>query len=265
MIGRIRLVVALCCVVVSTLLLVPFQILAMKTGWYSENLVLGIWHRIVVKALGLRIHQWGAMTEKRPLLIASNHISWTDIVVMGSRFDVSFIAKSDIDGWPVIGWLCRLQRPVYIERGRKRKAGEQASVIAQRLAGRRPIVLFAEGSTGDGNMLLPFKSTLFGAAGMAIAEGAAEKVYIQPVAVAYTRIQGIPMGRQHRTLVSWIGDSDLVPNLKALLQEGAIDVELHFGEPVEFSAGSSRKDMTRGVESQVHAMMQAALRNPLPS
>lgn len=265
MIGKIRLVVALSGVVASTLLLVPFQILAMKTGWYSENLVLRIWHRIVVKALGLRIHQQGAMTEKRPLLVASNHISWADIVVMASRLDVSFIAKSDIDGWPVIGALCRLQRPVYVERGRKRKAGDQASDIAQRLAGGRPIVLFAEGSTGDGNMLLPFKSTLFGAAGMAIAEGVAEKVYIQPVAVAYTRIQGVPMGRQHRTLVSWIGDSDLVPNLKGLLQEGAIDVELHFGEPIEFSAGSSRKDMTRGVEAQVHAMMQAALRNPFPS
>jgi 1-acyl-sn-glycerol-3-phosphate acyltransferase len=265
MIGKIRLVVALSSVVASTLLLVPFQVLAMKTGWYSENLVLGLWHRIVVKALGLRIHQQGAMTEKRPLLIASNHISWTDIEVMASLFDVTFIARSDIDGWPVIGALCRLQRPVYVERGRKRKAGEQASDIAKRLAAGRPIVLFAEGSTGDGNMLLPFKSTLFGAAGMAIAEGVAEKVYIQPVALTYTRIQGIPMGRQHRPLVSWIGDAELVPNLKGLLSEGAIDVEVRFGEPVEFSAGSSRKEMTRAVEAQVYAMMQSALRDPLPS
>ena len=265
MIGKIRLVVALSSVVASTLLLVPFQILAMKTGWYSENLARGLWHRINVKALGLRIHQQGAMTEKRPLLIASNHISWTDIEVMASLFDISFIAKSDIDGWPLIGKLFRLQRPVYVERNRKRKAGEQASEIARRLAAGQPIVLFAEGSTGDGNMLLPFKSTLFGAAGMAIAEGATDKVYVQPVAIAYTRVHGIPMGRQHRPLVSWVGDSELVPNLKDLLQEGAFDVELHFGEPIEFSAGSNRKDMTRAVEAQVFAMMQSALRDPLPS
>ena len=265
MIGKIRLVIALCSVVLSTLLLVPVQLLAMKTGWFSENLARGLWHRINVKALGLRIHQQGAMTEKRPLLIASNHISWTDIEVMASLFDISFIAKSDIDGWPLIGKLFRLQRPVYVERNRKRKAGEQASEVARRLASDRPIVLFAEGSTGDGNMLLPFKSTLFGAAGMAVAEGTVEKVYIQPVAIAYTRIQGIPMGRQHRPLVSWIGDAELVPNLKVLLQEGAFDVELHFGEPIEFSAGSNRKEMTRAVEAQVCAMMQTALRNPLPS
>ena len=209
MIGRIRLVVALCCVALSTLLLVPFQILAMKTGWYSENLPAASGTGSTSRRWALRIHQQGAMTEKRPLLIASNHISWTDIEVMASLFDISFIAKSDVDGWPLIGKLFRLQRPVFVERNRKRKAGEQASEIARRLAAGQPIVLFAEGSTGDGNMLLPFKSTLFGAAGMAIAEGTAEKVYIQPVAIAYTRIHGIPMGRQHRPLVSWIGDAEL--------------------------------------------------------
>ena len=63
--------------------------------------------------------------------------------------------------------------------------------------------------------------------------------------MAYTRIQGIPMGRQHRPLVSWIGDAELVPNLKILLSEGAIDVELHFGEPIEFSAGTRTARMSR--------------------
>ena len=152
--------------------------------------------------------------------------------------DVSFIAKSEIAGWPVIGWLSSLQRSVYVERERKRKSGEQASEIAGRLAAGQPIVLFAEGSTGDGNMLLPFKSTLFGAAAKAIAEGAADKVYIQPVAIVYTRLHGMPMGRQHRPLAAWIGDQDLVPHLRRCSREGAIDVEVHFGEPIEFSAGT---------------------------
>jgi len=265
MIGWIRLVVALCSVVVATLVLTPLQILAMKTGWCSENLFRGLWHKISIKALGIRIHQVGALTGKRPLLIASNHISWTDIEVLATSYDVSFIAKSDVDEWPLIGKLLRLQRPVYVERNRKRKAGEQASEVARRLASDRPIVLFAEGSTGDGNMLLPFKSTLFGAASVAIAEGMAEKVYIQPVAIAYTRIHGIPMGRQHRPLVSWIGDAELVPSLKILLSEGAVDVELHFGEPIEFSAASNRKDVARQAEAQVYGMMQAALHDPQPS
>ena len=265
MIGKIRLVVALTGVAVATLVLVPLQLLAMKTGWYSEGVVLRLWHRLNVRALGLRIHPHGALTEKRPLLVASNHISWTDIEVLGSLCDVSFIAKSEMAGWPVIGWLSRLQRTVYVERDQKRKSGDQANEVARRLAADDAIVLFAEGTTADGNMMLPFKSTLFGAASMAMAEGAVDKVYIQPVAIAYTRIHGIPLGRQHRPLVSWIGDSDLVPSLKTLLREGAVDVELHFGEPVEFTVGASRKAATRQAEASVHAMMQAALRDPRPS
>ena len=265
MIGWIRLVFVLCCVTVATVVLVPFQLLAMKTGWYSENRARSLWHRVNVWAMGFRVHTFGALSQQRPLLIASNHISWTDIEIMASRYDISFIAKSELSGWPVIGWLSRLQRPVYIERDRKRKSGEQASDVARRLAAREAIVLFPEGTTGDGNMILPFKSSLFGAAALAIAEGAVDRVYVQPVAVVYTRIHGIPLGRQHRPIVSWIGDAALAPSLKTLLLEGAFDVELHFGEPIEFTAKTGRKEASRLVQARVDAMMQAALRDPQPS
>jgi 1-acyl-sn-glycerol-3-phosphate acyltransferase len=127
------------------------------------------------------------------------------------------------------------------------------------------MVLFAEGSTGDGNLLLPFKSTLFGAASMALAEGAVDQVFIQPVAIVYTRLHGVPLGRRHRPIAAWIGDEDLMPHLKVLLAEGALDVEVHFGEPVPFSKGSNRKETSKLMESQVRAMMQAALAAPQPS
>ena len=127
------------------------------------------------------------------------------------------------------------------------------------------MVLFAEGSTGDGNMVLPFKSTLFGAASMAIAEGAAEQVFIQPVAIVYTRLHGVPLGRRHRPLAAWIGNEDLMPHVKVLLAEGALDVEVHFGEPIAFSKGSNRKETARLMESHVHEMVQAALADPRPS
>ncbi len=82
----------------------------------------------------------------------------------------------------MIGTLSRLQRTVYVERERKRKSGEQASELATRLAAGDAMVLFAEGSTADGNLLLPFKSTLFGAASSGDPQGAADNVLIQPVA-----------------------------------------------------------------------------------
>ncbi len=264
MIGWARLLIALSCVLLATLVLVPVQLLAMRTGWYSENLARGLWHRINIKALGFRIHVVGEVTPQRPLLIASNHISWTDIEVMASQLDATFIAKSDIEAWPVIGKLFRLQRPIFVERHRKRKTGDQVGEIAERMSGDQPIVLFPEGTTGDGNMILPFKTSLFGAATMAVGNGR-ESVHIQPVAVVYTRIHGLPMGRMYRPLAAWIGDTALLPHLSALLRGGGMDVELHFGTPIEFSAGSSRKATARQVETRVREMMQAALRDPRPS
>ena len=265
MIKKLRIFLALGLVFVSSLVLVPLQILSMKTGLWPETVILKIWHGMILKALGMRIHVKGALAKQRPLLIAANHISWTDIMVLGSFADVKFIARADMEGWPLIGMLSKLQRTVFIERERKRTSGDQASEIAARMAKGDAMVLFAEGSTGDGNSVLPFKSTLFGAASMAISEGAAEQVFIQPVAIAYTRLHGFPMGRRHRPISAWIGDQDLMPHLKVLLAEGGLDAEVHFGEPVAFSKGSNRKETARLMEAKVREMMQAALADPAPS
>ena len=192
------------------------------------------------------------MARQRPLLIASNHISWTDITALGSVADVSFIARHDLAGWPLVGWLSRLQRTVFIER-------EQTAQV--RPAGRRdrrsgwpratPWCCLPRASTGDGNLLMPFKSTLFGAASMMLAAGDEETVWIQPVAIAYTRLHGVPMGRLHRPLAAWIGDQDLVPHLRGLLARPAVDVELHFGAPVAFRLGGNRKALSREMERAV--------------
>ena len=262
MIGKIRTVLALAFIVVSTMILVPLQFFAMKTGLWPETFILKIWHRAMLCGLGIRVRAVGTLSQQRPLLVASNHISWTDIMVLGSLVDVKFIAKSELEGWPLLGALSKLQRTVFIERERKRKSGDQASEIATRLAKGDAMVLFAEGSTGGGNILLPFKSTLFGAASMAISEGTAEEVSIQPVAIAYTRLHGVAFGRWDRRISAWIGDQDLWPHLKALLAQGGLDAEVHFGEPVVFARGSNRKESARIVERRVHAMMQRALRDP---
>lgn len=261
MIARIRAAFALAVIALAALFMGSTQYLVLKTGLGNPAPIPRYWHKVVLWALGIKVTVHGSMAAQRPLMIASNHISWTDIMVIGSVADVCFIAKSEIDGWPIFGWLARLQRTVFIERDRKRKSGEQAGELAKRLAAGDAMVLFAEGSTSDGNLILPFKSTLFGAAEMAIRAGASDKVFVQPLAITYLRVHGMPMGRQHRTLASWIGDADLVPHLSSLLRDGAIDVDLHFGEPVEFTATSDRKAVTREMEGSVRRMVATALRD----
>jgi tRNA-2-methylthio-N6-dimethylallyladenosine synthase len=78
--------------------------------------------------------------------------------------------------------------------------------------------------------------------------------------VPYTRRHGMPLGRAGRMALSWIGDQDLAPHIAGLLREGAVDIEVRFGEPVVFTAKSNRKEAARLVEARVRAMMQVALR-----
>lgn len=262
MIGTTRLVLVLLVIAVCTPPLAVWQWLAVRTRLLDDHHVPRIWHRLVTRLLGIRVHVSGKPARERPLLIAANHVSWADITVLSSLTDVHFIAKSEMSGWPLIGGLARLQRSVFVERNARRRSGEQAGEIAARLTDGDPLVLFAEGSTSDGNLMLPFKTTLFAAAQMALQADGGEAIAIQPVAIAYTRLHGMPMGRFHRRHVAWIGDQTLVPHLGALLREGAIDVEVHFGEPLEFRAGTDRKAVAREVERRVRTMLAAALRDP---
>ena len=269
MIATIRNGLILVRVAAVTALVALTQVFVLKTGWGNPALAPRLWHRTVVKALGFRVHVVGSLSQRRPLLIAANHVSWTDIGVLGSVADVSFIAKAQMQGWPLMGWLSTLQRTVFVDRERRHRSGDQANEIGERLKAGDAMVLFAEGTTGDGNSLLPFKSTLFGAATMALGKGAGgedgvEAVAIQPVVIAYTRRHGLPLGRAGRMALSWIGDQDLVPHVAGLLKLGAVDVEVRFGEPVMVSAGSSRKEAARLVEARVKAMMQAALHGGEP-
>lgn len=265
MTGWLRLAIVLVPLALVTLPVVLWQLLALRTGLVAENRAPKIWHRTIARILGLRIHVVGRMSERRPLLIVANHISWTDVMVLGSFADVSFIAKSELAGWPVMGWLSTLQRTVFVERERRRKSGEQVSEIAARMAGGRAMVLFAEGSTSDGNVLLPFKSTLVGAASAVIAGGTAETVHVQPVAIAYTRLHGVPMGRRGRTVAAWIGGQDLIPHVMGLLANRSVDVEVHFGEAMAFGKGADRKRATRELEAGVRAMFTGALGHPRAS
>mgnify|MGYP002622308478 CR=1 FL=1 len=263
MIGTVRETLALAILATVTPPLMLWQTVAIRTRLLNEHRVPRLWHRLATRLLGLRVRVHGEIARERPLLIAANHISWTDIMVLGSLADVHFVAKSEVAGWPVMGTLSKLQRTVFVERAARGRSGAQVGEIAARIIRGDPMVLFAEGTTGDGNLVLPFKSTLFAAAQMALDANGGAPVTIQPVAIAYTRLQGMPMGRQHRPHAAWIGDQTLVPHIGALLREGAVDLEVHFGEPLMLGPGASRKAVAREVEARVRTMMVKALRDPV--
>ncbi|RCS25050.1 1-acyl-sn-glycerol-3-phosphate acyltransferase [Phyllobacterium salinisoli] len=267
MIGGLRTALALIGFAVLALVLVPLQYLFLKTGSTLQNRLPRLFHSILARLLGFRVHIHGEMVKDRPLMLVSNHVSWSDITVLSTAGDVSFIAKTEVRDWPFFGSLAVLQRSVFVERERRGKTAEQASEIAKRLAVGDAMVLFAEGTTSDGNRVLPFKTSLFGAASAAIREtgsksgpeSGVETVTVQPVAIAYTRLHGMPMGRYLRPVASWPGDVELLPHLKIILREGALDVDIRFGEPVTITADTDRKTLARTMENRVRAMLQTSL------
>ena len=259
MIAWIRIVLVLVVIVLVTVVLLPVQLVSNYFGWRMSWYLPRWWHRVAYRLLGIRISIHGRLDSHRPLLIAANHSSWKDIIVLAAVADVVFIAKSEVKTWPVFGWLARWQRSVFVERERRRDTGAQVSEVAKRLADGEIVVLFAEGTTSDGNRLLDFKSSLFGAAASALEASPTGNVTIQPVAIAYTHTHGLPLGRYLRPLAAWPGDTALTPHLMGVLKEGAIDVQVCFGRPVVYDRDSNRKRVTREVETQVRQMLQAQL------
>lgn len=259
MVGVLRVTLMAVTIVSVTLALLPFQIVASRLQRFWHKSLPMFWQGLMCKLLGLRVHTHGKMPVGRPLLLVSNHISWADILVLGSLGQISFIAKSEVKTWPVFGVFAKLQNTVFIERDQKKQSGAQAQVIAQRLKIGDVLVLFAEGTTSDGNHVLPFKSSLFGAAKAALLDAPDGYVLVQSVSIAYTKLHGIPMGRYHRTVAGWPGNVGLVKHLMGVIRAGAIDVEVTFGEPHKVSKTTSRKALARTIESEVRSMHQGSL------
>jgi 1-acyl-sn-glycerol-3-phosphate acyltransferase len=257
----VRIAVVTAAVTTITVVLIPLQWLSVRFGLPARRAIPVAYHRAICALLGLRVHTVGRPAAVRPLLIVSNHISWLDISVITAVAPVIFVAKREVGTWPVFGLLARLQRSIFVDRNRRHKTGEVNAEIARRLTEGDPVVLFAEGTSSDGNRVLPFRSALIGAAGEVLADGRdARPVVIQPLSIAYTRLQGVPMGRQHRPVAAWYGDLDLLPHLKRVMAGSALDVVVTWGEPMAFDLATDRKTVARSLEATVRRLTIAALR-----
>lgn len=225
--------------VAITVPLLPVQALALALRFPLATKLPLNYHRLVCRILGIRVSVRGTLAPARPLLVAANHSSYLDIEVLGGLVPGSFVAKAEIAGWPFFGWLAKLQRSVFIER-RSSKAREHKDEIEKRLIEGDVLILFPEGTSDDGNRLLPFRSALFSVAERRI-EG--EPLVVQPVSLAYTRLDGMPMGRSFRPFFAWYGDMALAPHLWRMLGMGVLTAEVIFHEPVTIDRFASRKAM----------------------
>ena len=231
-----------------TLSLIPVQAAALALGSRLAERLPVFYHRLCCRILGITVVRSGAPSTARPTLFVSNHTSYIDITVLSSAVPVSFVAKAEVAGWPLFGLLAKLQRTVFVDRKRG-STREQRDGLAARLAAGDSLMLFPEGTSDDGNRILPFRSALFSVAENR--QGDRAPLVVQPVSLAYTRLDGFPVGYALRPLVAWYGDMSMGAHLWRLAGLGRLTATIEFHAPVTIDEFGSRKALAEHCQRKV--------------
>ena len=206
--------------------------------------------RLACRALGLRREMRGApMTGPGAYVV--NHVSWLDIFVLNACKRLYFVAKSEVAGWPGIGWLARGTGTVFIARD-PRAAQAQTRVFEDRLRAGHRLLFFPEGTSTDGCRVLPFRTTLFQAFFSDRLRGVLQ---IQPVSLVYHAPPG-----EAGFFYGWWGDMALGPAMLAVLaapRQGHVEVIYH--PPLAVADYPDRKSLAAAAEAAVRKGFEAAL------
>jgi 1-acyl-sn-glycerol-3-phosphate acyltransferase len=199
------------------------------------------WARGVCRITGVKATVVG--TPPQDALIVSNHVSYLDIPLIASYVDAVFVAKAEIEGWPLIGRVCRGIDTIFIDRNSKRDVVKVGEEMESRLAIGLGVVFFPEGTSSSGESVLPFKPSLFEVA-------ARDLVPVHHATVHYSVPDGEPPATES---VAWVGDAHFLRHAFGLLQLSEIRAELVFGtEPV---IDGDRKELATKLQQRVAEAM----------
>jgi 1-acyl-sn-glycerol-3-phosphate acyltransferase len=205
---------------------------ALKTRWLQRFSAI----------VNLHVSKDGELPDRRAILV-SNHISWLDIIVIGQYLPAYFVAKSDIAGWPVIGYLAKQGGTIFIRRGNKQHIRTTAEKMVWLLRQNGNIIAFPEGTTTKGAEVLHFHSSLFQPALLT-------RSTIQPVALQY-----LGTAKEH---APFVGDDAFVPHLLKMLTLDKIEVQLSF-LPAISSSGKNRHSVSLEARSVIAGKISEGL------
>ncbi|MDH4609540.1 lysophospholipid acyltransferase family protein [Pseudomonas sp. BN102] len=186
-------------------------------------------------ALPFRVSINGRLPEE-PMLWVSNHVSWTDIPLLGALAPLSFLSKAEVRTWPVAGWLAHKAGTLFIRRG-SGDSGLVGQQLGRHLGEGRHLLIFPEGTTTDGSLLKTFHSRL-------LTSAVETEVPVQPVAIRYLR------DGERDGVAPFIGEDDLLSHLVRLLRSDLAEVQIQLLEPIP-SQGLSRTVLSQKAKSAV--------------
>jgi len=219
----------------------PFQLCFYALRLPQRILLPIFFHTIMMRViLGIRIETRGVPAKGGPILFIANHMSYLDVLAVGSLVPAGFVSKAEVGQWFFISLLAKLQDSVFIERNAKSVA-QQTGALAKNLREKRNLVLFPEGTSTDGRQLKPFKSSLL----QVLWQIPEAQVRVQPISIACSGTHG----QQHR--YPWIGEMTLAPHLWNILQTRGLRLCITFHPVLPASHFPDRKSLAHYAQTQV--------------
>ena len=217
-------------------------------GHQTQKRMAQRWAAGLLSVLSIRLHYQGAVpdSEAPRVMLAANHISWLDVYSLIAVCPARFVAKSEIQGWPLLGWFSRNAGTLFIERSKRSDTARINEHIAEAIVSGNRVAIFPEGTTSRGTELRHFHASLLQPA---VAVGAT----LFPVAIRYTDTAG-----QVSEATPYVNIS-LLESLRRILQQPWINVELIFTDSIS-SGGKNRRELARCAESAI----ASALSLPVP-
>ncbi|MBL8208616.1 MAG: 1-acyl-sn-glycerol-3-phosphate acyltransferase [Blastocatellia bacterium] len=207
-----------------------------KRRW--RNFIFRHWAKTIVSVLGIKIRT-NEIVPATPFFLVSNHLSYLDIVVLASQLDCVFIAKREVESWPVFGLLSRSMNTIFIDRARASDIPRVNALIVETLQSGQNIVVFPEGTSTAGASILPFKPSLL--------EPVARGHF--PVAYSSIHYRTPPAEPPAHLSVCWWGTMTLMPHLWGVFRLSAIEATLTFG--IETIRGTDRKELAQMLHEAV--------------
>jgi 1-acyl-sn-glycerol-3-phosphate acyltransferase len=195
----------------------------------------------VGRSAGMKVRIHGTPLPSHVLFVA-NHLSWLDIMLVAGATGTAFVSKDDVAGYPVIGWLARINNTVFVARTERGAVRSQADALRAALASGQPVTLFPEGTTDGGPDLLPFRASL-----LASLFPPLPAVRVQPVALDYG-------AAAHD--IAWVGKEGAVANARRVLSRpGTTPVAIHFLAPIDPAEAGDRKTLAATARAEIHAAL----------
>ncbi|MEM7781718.1 MAG: lysophospholipid acyltransferase family protein [Pseudomonadota bacterium] len=187
---------------------------------------------------------------KRDVFYVANHVSWLDILSLAGACGTAFVAKAELEQSPLVGWLASLNRTVFVKREHRLGVAEQINALKEALADNWAVTVFPEGTTTDGQSLLPFKTSM-----LSVLEPPPPGVLVQPVLLDYGSVA---------EWIGWIGDEGGLNNAKRVLsRKGTFPLHVHFLEPFSPEDFRGRKAIGKEARRRIEEALCEALGKPL--